>query len=134
MKTHTAPFFLILLFMLAHIYCVAQSNIHGKIFNSKNEPAVNASVPLLQANDSSLIKAMICTNTGAYSFNNIKDGNYLIAINLLGYKQAYSTVFVANKSHNDIVIENIMLAEETAQLNDVTVTIKKLCLNKKLTA
>ena len=67
---------------------LAQSAIHGKVLNSKNEPAVNASVLLLFSKDSSLIKAMISDNNGAYSFNNINEGSYLIEINLSGYKPA----------------------------------------------
>src|SRR6476661_6436447 len=112
--------------------CPAQSTIHGKIFNSKNEPAINASVLLLVSKDSSLIKAMVCDNAGIYSFNNIHDGSYLITTNLLGHKQAYSNVFITDKSHKDIHIANITLAEETAHLNDVTVTIKKPLLEQKI--
>ena len=112
--------------------CTAQSNIHGRIFNSKNEPVTNASVLLLQSKDSSLIKAMVCNNAGIYSFTNIQDGSYLITTNFLGYKQAYSKVFITDKSHSDIHVANITLAEETAQLNDVTVTIKKPLLEQKI--
>lgn len=110
----------------------AQLTIHGKIFNSKNEPAVNASVLLLYAKDSSLVKAMVCDNTGVYTFNNVKDGNYVITTNFLGYKQAYSAAFIADKLHHNITVANIMLAEETAQLKDVTVTIKKPLLEQKI--
>ncbi len=119
---------------LACVYQLSfsQSVIRGKVLNSNNEPAVNASVLLLRSNDSSLIKAMICDNTGVYAFSNIKDGTYFIASSFIGYKQAYSKIFIADKSNRDVIIDDITLTEEPAQLNDVTVTAKKPLLEQKI--
>ena len=113
-------------------FSVAQSIIHGKVLNAKNEPAASASVLLLQSKDSSLIKAAVCDNKGMYAFSTIKDGNYIIEANYLGYKQAYSNVFVTDKTHHDITVDNITLTAQTAQLNDVTVTVKKPFLEQKI--
>src|SRR6516225_3196733 len=108
MKQRAFPYCLIAFGLLllmttgAHCICAAQSTIHGKVVNSKNEAAVNATVMLLHSKDSSLIKAMVSDNNGAYVFNNVKNGSYLIASNFLGYKQAYSDIFTTDRSHNDM--------------------------------
>ncbi len=47
----------------------AQSKIHGMIQNQDNQPVSNANVLLLKAKDSSLVKGMITTQTGAYYLN-----------------------------------------------------------------
>jgi len=109
---------------LANI-CTAQSTVHGKVYNSKKEPAANASVLLLQARDSSLIKGMVCDNSGMYRFNNIKNGSYLITTDILGYKHAYSSIFIVDGKQGDITVENLMLTEDFKQLNGVTVAMKK---------
>jgi hypothetical protein len=138
MKQRAFPYCLIAFGLLllmttgAHCICAAQSTIHGKVVNSKNEAAVNATVMLLHSKDSSLIKAMVSDNNGAYVFNNVDNGSYLIASNFLGYKQAYSNIFTTDRSHNDMAVENIMLAEETVQLKDVSVTTKKPLLEQKI--
>ncbi len=112
--------------------CNSQSSIHGKVLNAKNEPAAKASVLLLQAKDSLLMKAAVCDNNGSYFFSSIKDGSYLIEASFLNYKQAYSKIFITDKSHHDVTIDNTMLTEQTAQLNDVTVTVKKPFLEQKI--
>src|SRR3954469_22996402 len=84
--------------IIKHGSCFAQSTIHGKVFNTKNEPAASASVLLLLSKDSSLIKAMVCDNNGAYAFSDIHDGSYLIQTSLLGYNLAYSNAITTNKA------------------------------------
>ncbi len=126
----TLVLFLVALFI--HESCKAQSTIHGSVLFSNHSPAVNASVLLLQAKDSLLIKALVCDKKGTYSFNNVADGNYVIATNHVGYKQAYSTVLTINKANSDIAVADIMMTEEPASLKEVTVTAKKPLLEQKI--
>ncbi len=110
----------------------AQSTIHGSVMFHGHIPAVSASVLLLQAKDSLLVKALVCNKMGTYSFNNVADGNYVIVTNHVGYKQANSAVLTINKTNSDIAVPDIMMTEEPASLKEVTVKAKKPLLEQKI--
>ena len=49
----------------------AQSRVKGRVLNNNNEPLANASVLLLKSGDSSLIKGMMTTQEGRFSFDQV---------------------------------------------------------------
>ena len=60
-------------------------NIKGIVKDADGKPLPNASVSLLNAKDSAIIKLAVTSNTGAYDFQNIKEGKYLASISYVGY-------------------------------------------------
>src|SRR5687767_6382375 len=74
----------------------AQSKVKGRVLNINGEPLANASVLLLKSGDSSLIKGMMTTQEGRFSFDKVASGSYLVTTTFIGYKQVSSTVFEVN--------------------------------------
>ena len=76
----------------------AQQNNSGKIsghvYNNDQTPAPFATITLLKASDSGLVKTSISDSSGAYHFEKIPFGNYLIAASLTGTKKAYTKSFL----------------------------------------
>lgn len=91
----------------------------------------SASVTLLKAQDSSLIKAAISDKNGDFIFENIPFGNYLITINSIGYQRFYSTQFTLSQSNPAIALGKLSLEPQTGSLGEVTVTSKKPFLEMK---
>ncbi len=83
---------LALVALFIHHAALAQATVHGKVLRSANEPAMNASALLLKANDSLLIKAMVCDKDGAYSFTNITEEITLFPQQWLVLNQLISSV------------------------------------------
>jgi hypothetical protein len=111
--------------------CEAQSTIHGNVAFLNHEPAANASTLLLHAKDTSLVKAIVCDKDGTYHFNNVTEGNYMIAASFSGYRQAYSNAFTIHKNEN-ATIDALTLTEQSGVLKNVTVTAKKPLLEQKI--
>lgn len=99
---------------------------------SYGEKAIeSASVTLLKAKDSSLLKAAISDKNGDFIFENIAFGNYLITVNSIGYKRYYSTILSINQSNPAISLGRLTLEPQTGSLGEVTVTSKKPFLEMK---
>src|SRR4051812_43012581 len=76
----------------------AQSSIKGKVVDEKQKPVKGASVLLLQQKDSSLVLSALTAENGAYTFDNIKNGNYRVMVNMLGFKKANNKITVAGSA------------------------------------
>ncbi len=124
---------ILLLIVVAFIQqaVTAQSSLHGSVAFSNHAPAINASTLLLHAKDTSLVKAIVCDKDGAYHFNNVADGNYLITASFSGYQQVYSNVISLHKN-DDTRVSDIILTEQTSLLNEVKVAAKKPFLEQKI--
>src|SRR3954470_24428250 len=73
--------------------------ITGSIKDGGNQKIIDAaSVTLLRAKDSSIAKTAIADKDGNFSFENIKDGNYLVLATSVGHSKSYSAVFTINAS------------------------------------
>ncbi|RAJ02223.1 outer membrane receptor protein involved in Fe transport [Chitinophaga skermanii] len=99
------------------------SSISGKILKSGNAPVEFATVTLLKAKDSSLVKGAIATIEGKYEFENIKAGHYIIAGYHVGMDKVYSSPFEFNGQH--LTIPSIVLNNTAKNLKSVEVTAKK---------
>jgi hypothetical protein len=78
---------LIIAVSIASQHTNAQSSIQGRIVDLNKSAIAQATVMLLQSKDSSLVKASVSDKDGAYVFNNIPRGSYLIATDFIGYRR-----------------------------------------------
>ena len=126
-----------LIFLLAAIIFIniigkAQTSIRGKVHSSNGKPIAGATVLLLNAGDSVLIKGIISTEEGNYSFTNIIPGSYIIGSSYTGFRQAYTPVFSIKTAEDNINLDNIELQKEEVALDNVTVTSKKPLFEQKI--
>lgn len=108
--------------LLCHVVA-AQSKVMGRILDINGEPLANASVLLLKSGDSSLIKGMMTTQEGKFSFDKVAVGSYLVTTTFIGYKQISSSVFVVNNDH--IELPTLRLSQKEEKLSRVTIAARK---------
>ncbi|MFL5811465.1 MAG: TonB-dependent receptor domain-containing protein [Flavisolibacter sp.] len=106
------------------------SKISGLIKDEQSKALTGATISLLRAKDSALVKIAISDKTGLYEFLNIKDGNYLISFSSVGYTKKFSTPFELKAS--DIEMPTMALSQSAGGLNNVTVTAKKPFIESQL--
>ncbi|MFZ4057590.1 MAG: TonB-dependent receptor domain-containing protein [Ferruginibacter sp.] len=116
--------FLVLLLCTSSFTVFAQSSttIKGTVSDLSKQPVSGATISLLAAKDSSLIKLSVSDNRGNFEISS-STGDYLISIVHVGYEKKWSAVFQATTSST--VLEPIILNAVTTKLKDVTVTAKK---------
>src|SRR6266498_3157121 len=104
--------FLVFTFFNAVLFSAfAQSRIHGKVVDAKGEPVINANVLLLTLKDSVLAKGILTNEEGAYSFENINAGNYLINATHTGIKPVSSQPFQISDKGDNIDAGTLQLDE-----------------------
>lgn len=110
----------------------AQSKINGQVADVNGKPVPQANVLLLHAKDSALVKGMVTTASGSWSFNNTPAGTYIISSTYIGFKKVYSSAFKISNKSDDIDAGTLVLLAEEKQLDKVTVTARKPLFEQKM--
>jgi outer membrane receptor protein involved in Fe transport len=98
-------------------------SVTGQIVQTGNQPVSFATITLLKAKDSSLVKGAVADINGQYEFEQVKEGRYLVAATNMGMTKAYSPVFEVKG--NTVKLAALSLSANTKNLKEVNVTGKK---------
>jgi len=119
----------ILLFIGFFEFAAAQSapelRVTAKVIDEKSNTVEGATVALLNAHDSTIVKINITAKDGSVVFEPVKTGTYLLSIRAVGYKTTYSNPITVSQDNQQISVPAIQLQHSTAQLNEVTVQATK---------
>ncbi len=99
--------------------------ISGFVLDSQQKPLDYATVTLLKAKDSSLVKGALTDDKGGYKISNIAAGNYLVSASVINYKKAFSKPFTISESHAVFTIEKLVLMIASQQLKGVSIVAQK---------
>ena len=98
--------------------------------DSKNEAVSFCPLALMSTTDSSISKGSISNEAGAFIFENIKAGNYLLKISYVGYTD--TLVSVGNiDSSTQLSLDPIVLRSSEVNLNEVSVTAMRKTMEFK---
>jgi len=131
MKYFLLPLFLITL-SLSSIAQVANGRLKGTVTDEAQKPVESATVSLLKAKDSSLLKMIATDVSGAYSFENVATGKYLLLISSVGHVQTYSRIFELNGSNSSLSMETMSLKPVSKDLKEVAVVARKPLIEMKM--
>ncbi|MBL0184075.1 MAG: TonB-dependent receptor [Chitinophagaceae bacterium] len=128
-------FFSLLAAMSIAVCSYAQSGgkVTGSIKDGGNQKIIDAaSVSLLNAKDSSLVKTAVADKNGNFSFENLKDGNYLVMATSVGHSKSYSKSFTLSPSQGAVTLEVLQILPVSKNLQEVSVSSKKPLIERKL--
>lgn len=107
--------------------------ITGSIKDGGNQKIIDAaSVSLLHAKDSSLVKVAVTDKTGSFSFDNVKPGNYLVLATSVGHAKTYSSAISITSPTSTSDIGVLQLVPEEKAMKEVAVSAKKPLIERKL--
>ncbi|QHT70889.1 TonB-dependent receptor [Rhodocytophaga rosea] len=124
--------YLCLLLLSGSLPCLAQSQVGGIVQEDNGKPLPFATVLLLSANDSLLVKGAITTEAGEYSIEGVQAGSYRMAVSMLGYQKVYSAPFFVAASTQTIQVPLLQTSAETKQLSEVTIVGEKPMFEQQL--
>lgn len=113
----------ILLLLICHQHSIAQ--LSGKLTNAGGQPIAMANVQLLHDTDSSLVKATITDETGAWQIDNIAFGKYMLRITCMGYQKWESPVFGLTEAQPAVYFGTEVLKANQKQLQEVVMRAGK---------
>ena len=104
----------------------------GKV-GAINQPALSAAtISLLKAKDSSVVKMSVSDQEGRYSFDNPPQGRYLVVVSAVGYEKQYSAPFTLSGDSAIKELTPIVLNARSNNLKAVTVSARKALVEQKI--
>jgi iron complex outermembrane receptor protein len=124
--------FLVTSFLLA-MACQAQSggSISGSIQESSSRKLEAATISLLSARDSSVIKLTTSDKSGHFSFELIPAGYYLLSVTSVGHMKSL-TRLPELKNDGKLVLEPVSLVLQDKSMGNVMVTAKRPLVEQKI--
>jgi iron complex outermembrane recepter protein len=115
-----------MLFLLLLVVFVSVANaqsISGVAKDDGGTPMNGATVALVKAKDTSVVKLAVAGSNGAYAFDGISQGDYRIMISHVGYNTALSPQFTAGSGN--VTAPAFVVTKAAADLKNVTVSVRK---------
>ncbi len=120
---------IILLVAIQLIVFSVKAQVNGIVKDEQGNPVKGATVSLLRAKDSGLVKLAASGNDGAYSFTGIQDGAYRIKATSVGLKPSFSSpVMYASAA---VTVPELVMTRASADMKAVTVTATKPLIEVK---
>jgi outer membrane receptor protein involved in Fe transport len=104
-------------------------HITGSVKESSGKSITAATVTLLRQADSSWVKTELTDASGAFVFNGVVDGQYLLKVTALGYEPRFQQVQLQG---NQPSLATVTMEPRTSQLKQVTVTERKPFVEARL--
>ena len=116
------------------LFCLLQhasGQVSGKLSNSNGKPIPFANVLLLNSSDTSLVKATLTTENGAYQFENISQGSYLLQMSSTGYQTWDTPIFELSDLQKSKDFGTQIMKENTKELGEVIIRAEKPLYHQK---
>lgn len=114
-------------------FAQSEGKIYGMIKDGGNQKIIDAAtISLLAASDSSLIKIAVTDKEGNFNFENVKEGKYLVVANSLGHSKTYSQPFPVSASNPSFNTGVLQLQPFGKNMAEVIVTSKKQFVERKI--
>jgi len=104
--------------------------VSGIVTDASSKAIHSATVSLLKAKDSSMVKFSPTDKNGAYEFVNVKDGKYFVSVSNVGYGKAVSPAFEVSSSN--ATVPTLVMSEQAKGMAEVTVTARKPFIETKI--
>ena len=107
------------------------AKISGLLLDADGKPMQYASVSLLKATDSTVVKGTLSTDAGLYIFDHINNGNYVIRATAVGYTKTVSTPFKVAGT-DEVKLPELKMRDNSTSLSTVTVVAAKPLVERKI--
>jgi hypothetical protein len=111
---------------------VNNGRISGTVIDGSTKTIESATITLLRAKDSSVVKMSVADKTGKYQFDAVPEGQYMVSISAVGHNKGFSETFSISSANAVVTLKTIELIPQAKSMGAVTVTAKKPLIEQKL--
>ncbi|MEZ2337277.1 TonB-dependent receptor [Mucilaginibacter sp. RCC_168] len=108
------------------------ARVSGSLLNEQGKPMDYATVSLIRATDSTVVKGALSNDNGVYTFDNIRSGKYLVKASVVGYQKAVTTPFIVPESAATVTAPALSMHVGSTELKGVTITGTKPLIERKI--
>jgi outer membrane receptor protein involved in Fe transport len=131
MKKIFSLIFLVTIFSFAG-KAQTSGKVSGNVIDGSQKTIEAATIALLKAKDSSSVKFAVAGKEGAFSFENVTDGRYLVSITAVGHQPGYSALFEISPTNSTIKLKTIELIPVSKSMGSVVVTARRPLIEHKI--
>ncbi|HYK76493.1 MAG TPA: TonB-dependent receptor, partial [Daejeonella sp.] len=106
--------------------------ITGSVIDDKQQALDFATVSLLKAKDSTLVKTAMTDIAGNYFFEKVAAGEYLISASMVGYKKAFGNPFILKENQAEITVSPLQVFTDAQTLKEVSIVAQKPFIERKM--
>jgi len=106
--------------------------ISGRVLGSSKQNIESATVILLRANDSVIIKTSVTDVGGAFIFDKLQQGNFLVSVSAAGYSTVYSNSININEANPVHIVPTLVITEISKDLQTVVIQGKRPVIEQKM--
>lgn len=103
---------------------VPSAKVTGSVADAQG-PVGYTTVSIIKAKDSTIVAGTLTSEAGAYTFDHIRNGIYLVRAQGVGYQNTYSKPFVVSSNTPTIAVPVIRMTSTNRTLTTVNVTAAK---------
>jgi outer membrane receptor protein involved in Fe transport len=106
--------------------------VHGSVVSAEGKTIDGATVTLLRAKDSVLVKAAVSSKTGDYDFEALPNGKFFVKVTAVGFRPKTSEAFELSATENSINVPSLSIAVADKNLGNVQVTAVRPLIENKI--
>ncbi len=106
--------------------------VTGTVIDGNTKTIESATITLLRAKDSSVVKMSVADKTGKFSFEAVAEGKYMVSITAVGHQKGFSEIFEITSDNPSVTLNTIELIPVAKSVGGVTVTARKPLIEQKL--
>jgi iron complex outermembrane receptor protein len=106
--------------------------INGTVIDGNAKTIESATITLLKAKDSTVIKMSVADKTGKFVFEGITEGKYIVSITAVGHQKGFSETFDITEANASVTLKTIELIPVAKSIAGVTVIAKKPLIEQKI--
>src|SRR5688500_14244337 len=109
-----------------------KGNISGSIQDGNQKGLESATISLLHAKDSALVKINAADKNGQYRFEEVVFGQYLISVTAVGHQKTFSNHFEVSAEKSSVALQPLVLKAATKEMAGVTVSASRPMIEQKI--
>lgn len=109
-----------------------KGKVSGTVVDGSAKTIESATISLLKAADSVVVKLSVANKNGQFVFENVGYGQYMVSITAVGHIRGFSEVFEINAANLIVTLKTIELVAAPKNLGGVTVTARRPLVEQKI--
>lgn len=132
MPWYTGAALLVLLLSATSLQAQTTGSITGSLVSEQNAAVINATILLRNTSDSGIYKTTLSNEQGLFSIEGVKDGNYFLEVNLIGFEKISRTGLQISSATRTTDLGVLTLRTATKNLGEVVVKGQVPFIERKL--
>lgn len=106
--------------------------VTGSVIDGSQKTIESATIALLKAKDSSIVKFSAADKSGKFAFENITAGKYMVSITAVGHQKGFSETFEITDASPAVELKTVELIPQAKGMANVTITARRPLVEHKI--